>query len=91
MNPKLRLGLTIATPTLTVFSSATSDEVVTGAGGASNGLTEIYQPNLTGDSRWPVHGRLGAAYEITPDLTVAADLSLWGVVHYGLVGHRPLL
>jgi long-chain fatty acid transport protein len=83
--PKLRLGLTIATPSLTVFSSATSDEVLTSAGGTSNGLTEIYQPGLSGDSRWPVHGRLGAAYEIIRDLTVAADLSLWGIVHYGLV------
>jgi len=85
VNPKLRVGLTIATPSLTVFSSATSDEVVTGAGGTSNGLTEIYQPNLTGDSRWPVHGRLGVAYEIMRDLTLAADFSLWGIVHYGLV------
>ncbi len=85
VTPKLRLGLTVATPSLTVFSSATSDEVQANAGSTPSGLTEIYQANLSGDSRWPVHGRLGVDYEIIPDLTVAVDFSLWGIVHYGLV------
>jgi hypothetical protein len=58
---------------------------VSAGAASSNGLTEIYQPNLSGDSRWPVHGRVGAAYQLLHDLTLAADLSLWGIVHYGLV------
>ncbi len=85
LDSRLRLGLTVATPSLTVFSSARSDEVLVGAGGTANGLTEVNQTGLSGDSRWPVHGRLGAAYEVIRDLLLAADLSLWGVVHYGLV------
>lgn len=80
--PRLSFGATLASPSLTIFSSASTDEIQTG--GAS-GLTETYQPNLTGDSRLPVHGRLGVAYRVIPDLLVSADLSLWGTVRYSLV------
>ena len=80
--PALSLGLTFASPSMTFYSNASTDEVEATAAG----LTETLQQNLNGDTRWPGHGRLGAAYELhNLGLLFAADLSLWGASGYELV------
>lgn len=87
LNSQWTFGATLASPSWTIYSTASTDEVQVSEGSAASpsGLTEVNQPNLRGDTRLPAHGRLGAAYQPLPKLLLTADFSLWAVVHYGLI------
>jgi long-chain fatty acid transport protein len=83
--PKLSLGASLSTPTITIFSSGSTDQVQSRGGAAGAGLTEVFLSGLSGDTIYPVHMRFGAAYRYNPWTVFAADLSLWAPVNYQLV------
>jgi long-chain fatty acid transport protein len=79
--PKLWLGASLSTPTLKLYGSGSTDQVQASGGG----LTETTFVNLTGDTEFPFHGRLGAAYRYSPFAFFTADLSFWAATSYQLV------
>ncbi len=88
--PKLTLGLSLSTPTLKVFSSGSTDQVVSSGSAAGSGLTEVNLSGLTGDTIFPVHGRLGGAYRYNGYTLFTADVSWWAPVSYQLVSGSPI-
>jgi hypothetical protein len=83
--PRLWLGASLSTPTLKIYGSGSTDQVQANGGPSGADLTETTFTSLAGDTVFPVHGRIGAAYRYSPFAFFTADVSLWAPVSYQLV------
>jgi long-chain fatty acid transport protein len=81
VDPRVWIGASLSTPTLKIYGSGSTDQVQ--ASGA--GLTETTFDSLSGNTVFPLHGRIGAAYRYSPFAFFTADVSMWAPVSYQLV------
>ena len=85
--PRWSFGLSLATPTVTVFGAGQSNQV---AAGSAGGVTDVPQNALPADTVVPLHGRAGAAVRLGKAALLAADVSVWAPTSYDLIGGPAL-
>ena len=84
-SPDFSFGLSLASPSVTVFGSGTTDEIQSYATASGPGLTDTPISGLGANTLIPVHGRLGGVYRYGNGTIFTADLSLWGPTGYSVV------
>ncbi len=84
--PDFTLGLSLASPSVTVFGTGSSDEVQGfSAAGTGAGLTDTPINGLAANTLLPVHGRAGLAWRAAPRTLFDLDVSGWGPIAYDLI------
>ncbi|MHB1843699.1 MAG: hypothetical protein ACYCWW_02540 [Deltaproteobacteria bacterium] len=84
--PDFTLGLSLASPSVTVFGTGSSDEIQSYNGsGSSAGLTDTAIQSLEANTLLPVHGRAGLAWKSGQRTLVDLDVSAWGPTSYSLI------